>query len=76
MVTYIVSHCDLVSEVLFQPLKCVMFVHVHFGFQMCLPPKKKPAQETWLTSQMTHLGNMAVTQSIDSHAVYAEAPSN
>jgi hypothetical protein len=32
-----ISHCDFVSEVLFQLLKCVMFVHVHFIFQVCVP---------------------------------------
>jgi hypothetical protein len=47
------------------------------AFKYIPPPHKKKhsGQETWLASQMTHLGNMAVTQSIDSHAVYAEGPS-
>jgi hypothetical protein len=35
-----ISHCDFVSEVLFQLLKCVMFVHVPFIFQVPHPPRK------------------------------------
>jgi hypothetical protein len=66
-----ISHCDFVSEVLFQLLQCVMFVHVHFGFQVCPPHRKKTVR----LGSLTHLGNMTVTQPIDSHVVYAEGPS-
>jgi hypothetical protein len=76
-----INSSNLFPDVLFQLLKCTMFVCVHFGFQVS--PEKVSAerygdlagQAMSLKSGMTRTENMALARSSDSRAVCAVAPS-
>ena len=76
-----INSSNFFPDVIFQLLKCVIFISVHFGFQ--ISPEKAGAerygdlagQAMSLKHGMTRPENMSLAQSSDSRAVRAMAPS-